>query len=750
MKKLFLLFLLAFVFVMAACDEGTPEHTHSYKTEWSSDADYHWHEANCEHTTEVSDKAQHNWTKVSDVPASCTEDGSTSYRCSCGREKTETVTSPGHTQNTEYAYDEVTHWIPCDNCSIKQAEEPHKGQQTYVVSNGVVSVSIDCDCGANSSMELDKEKFYHVSTENDLRMLLTNGYNTKVTADINLTASIRLEGNVTATVDLNGHTVKVNWVDTESYAEVFGCYNGATLTILGDGVVDGGSGSMYNGAISTNNGTINIISGYFKAGLAIQDGEETGTSLVYARTNGVINIYGGTFEAHPFEGVYYTLDILESELATENAGKINVYGGSFVNFDPANHTNDGTDYKNKLASNEYHSVCTITGEKMVYNVGKHEYSSMVTQPGCESVGYTTHTCSECGNAYTSDETQATGHNHVPTVKDPTCTTDGYTTYTCDKCNDTYTADEVPSPGHNYDAVVTPETCTTDGYTTHTCTVCNDTYTSNTVAAHHNYEHTVVAPKCEEDGYTLHTCSVCGDEYTDTTTQKTGHTVVANYVLGTGHCSVCEKNDIELDSSDVYTLPGSFNSWDIAGAKMYVAGENLLRVDYELSAGEYEFKVGTEHDWAKTSYGNTNYYINGFTRFDVANGVQLKSGSSNGNVKLKVYNTQVYTFLFNTSTKKIVVYCEGYDLAVAGAMNNENWGTNHQMEYQGNGVYTLTLNVTTTGTKEFKVKLFDSWDLAFGKNLGSSNNSYNFRTAGDYVFTVDFYKWTVTVAPKTSN
>ena len=37
-------------------------HTHKYSEDWTSDETYHWHAATCEHTTEVSDKAEHSYT----------------------------------------------------------------------------------------------------------------------------------------------------------------------------------------------------------------------------------------------------------------------------------------------------------------------------------------------------------------------------------------------------------------------------------------------------------------------------------------------------------------------------------------------------------------------------------------------------------------------------------------------------------------------------------------------------------------
>ena len=52
---------------------------------------------------------------------------------------------------------------------------------------------------------------------------------------------------------------------------------------------------------------------------------------------------------------------------------------------------------------------TLTWEAVCMN---HSYDSVVTAPTCTEGGYTTHTCSVCGDSYTDSETAATGHNYV--------------------------------------------------------------------------------------------------------------------------------------------------------------------------------------------------------------------------------------------------------------------------------------------------------------------------------------------------
>ncbi len=64
MKRIISL-VLCFVFALTALASCTDkvEHTHTFAAEWSSDAENHWHAANCEHTSEKSDLAAHTGTE---------------------------------------------------------------------------------------------------------------------------------------------------------------------------------------------------------------------------------------------------------------------------------------------------------------------------------------------------------------------------------------------------------------------------------------------------------------------------------------------------------------------------------------------------------------------------------------------------------------------------------------------------------------------------------------------------------------
>lgn len=76
-------------------------------------------------------------------------------------------------------------------------------------------------------------------------------------------------------------------------------------------------------------------------------------------------------------------------------------------------------------------VCTDCGAVLAPPTG-HSYKAALTAPTCTEKGFTTYTCTKCGDSYTDDYTEPLGHHFHEVVTNPTCTELGYTTYTCTK------------------------------------------------------------------------------------------------------------------------------------------------------------------------------------------------------------------------------------------------------------------------------------------------------------------------------
>ena len=129
-----------------------------------------------------------------------------------------------------------------------------------------------------------------------------------------------------------------------------------------------------------------------------------------------------------------------------------------------------TDYTAALGHDYKNGTCTRCGAKDpgATPPHTHDYKAAVTVPTCTQAGYTTYTCS-CGDSYKSDYKDALGHDYKnglctrcgakdpsahthdykATVTKPTCTERGYTTYTCSVCGDSYKGSYVDPLGHDY-------------------------------------------------------------------------------------------------------------------------------------------------------------------------------------------------------------------------------------------------------------------------------------------------------------
>ncbi len=150
----------------------------------------------------------------------------------------------------------------------------------------------------------------------------------------------------------------------------------------------------------------------------------------------------------------------------------------------------------------------------------HQYTATLTEPGCETQGYTTYTCA-CGDSYVAEPVEPSGHLYVAEVVPPTCTASGYTSYTC-RCGKGYTDDYVGKLKHHYVVEIIPPTCMAAGYTAYTC-ACGDSYTEDPVVdpSRHPYTAAVTRATCKSQGYTTYTC-VCGESYVDDYTDISDH------------------------------------------------------------------------------------------------------------------------------------------------------------------------------------------------------------------------------------
>ena len=236
-----------------------------------------------------------------------------------------------------------------------------------------------------------------------------------------------------------------------------------------------------------------------------------------------------------------------------------------------------------LTEGSHCSVCNevLKAQETVPATG-HSYNKVVTEPTCTEKGYTTYTCSVCGDSYVADYVDALGHTVVvdPAVA-PDCTHTGLTEGShCSVCNTVLKAQEtVPATGHSYNKVVTAPTCTEKGYTTYTCSVCGDSYVADYVdALGHSYseaEFVWTEDSSAEYGWTVtaaKTCANCSDKLiAEVTITRTSYKeLVVSAVFTDGSTA-----------SDTKIICGDITLVSISGSGAVITEDNLV---YGLAAG----------------------------------------------------------------------------------------------------------------------------------------------------------------------
>lgn len=88
-------------------------------------------------------------------------------------------------------------------------------------------------------------------------------------------------------------------------------------------------------------------------------------------------------------------------------------------------------------------LCTKCGSVIVNALG-HDYQKKVTEPTCTEMGYTTYTCSRCGDTYKGDYIDAAGHKPGDWIIDqePTIDSQGSKHKECEVCGETLETEEI--------------------------------------------------------------------------------------------------------------------------------------------------------------------------------------------------------------------------------------------------------------------------------------------------------------------
>ena len=418
----------------------------------------------------------HSYTSKVTAPT-CTTSGYTTYTCTCGYAYTgNTVNATGHINTTT-----ATKAATCTEVGYTKVT----CACTYVVSNIVIPklehtfVEGKCSCGAEDS-EYEPPHVHQYNATVTAPTCTTSGYTTYTCS----CGSSYTDDSVAA----NGHT-------EETIPAV-----AATCT----------SSGLTAGKKCSTCGTVTVA-------------QETVAAKGHSYT---LKVTAPTCTADGYTtytctcGYSYTGDTVAANGHTEETI-------------PAV---DATCSSAGLTAGKKCSICgVVTVAQTKVDAKGHSYTSKITSPTCTTTGYTTHTCSSCGDTYTSDNVAAKGHTEeaIPAV-DATCTSTGLTAgKKCSTCGTVTVAQEiVAAKGHTPGAAAT---CTT----AQTCTTCQVTIV---IALGHDWvDATTEAPK---------TCTTCGategEKLPSSSTPTTASTLYVNYInVGQGDSILIKVEDCDI-------------------------------------------------------------------------------------------------------------------------------------------------------------------------------------------------------------
>ena len=407
---------------------------------------------------------------------------------------------------------------------------------------------------------------------------------------------------------------------------ITGCYNTAEISATGSkaGGIIGGTSSEMTVTSCYNTGK---ISGTASGGIA---GEVKGNVNWSGTVQGKITISSCYSTGEAGSAVFGTVDTASSEISK-------CYYLNTLNADANAEALNEADLKDADLSDAFGPVCGgYPALRWQSDVTFHEANGegTVTAPLCTVKGYTSYSCSKCGESYRTAYVAALGHDFCEDLDGsdnscvltaPTCTQPGKIVRTCrrDGCSETK-EDIVPAKGH------TPKDGTEQvftGYKTYVCAVCGETYTvwDDDRLGHVSYpEQTVTSISVSDNGNYPWVYNADLDRFEssnqeqDKTSSTTSFafTLSAPTVLRFGY-GVSSENGYDKLTITLAADGGSTET--LADA---VSGEKSGSIKKQLAAGSYTLTLSYVKDDASKGGSDTAYVsvltLAGMTRVIVEN------------------------------------------------------------------------------------------------------------------------------------
>ena len=383
----------------------------------------------------------------------------------------------------------------------------------------------------------------------------------------------------------------------------------------------------------------------------------------------------------------------------------------------------------------------LIAQTVVPAKGHTEVIDEAVAPTCTATGLTEGKhCSVCGEILVAQTVvDALGHKYDTVVTAPTCTEAGYTTYTCSVCGDTYKGDELTALGHTEgEAIVEnnvdPDCTNTGSYDLAVyCTVCDAEISRETVTVaalgHTEVIDAAVEPTCTSTGLTegKH-CSVCSE-------LLVAQTVVD--ALGHTEGEAVEENRVEAQC-------GISGSYDMV-VYCKVCKEELERKSFEIEAliHEYAFEVNTENGYVQCIYCDLGY--NGFF-LDEATGNYYYAEGENGKIREGLFVVDGYYYYglaeeygnlvcddiyMITFAEKEVFNAANAEYALNGRNSCYKFGADYRMVPDGfvtGQMYRDTIENDPYAERTF---YYENYQLVLGLRLFEEEDSVVYRYFNDW-------------------
>jgi len=287
----------------------------------------------------------------------------------------------------------------------------------------------------------------------------------------------------------------------------------------------------------------------------------------------------------------------------------------------------------------------IEGHEAVAPLG-HSFGNwtVTTAPTCTAAGVETRECANCDETETQS-VAATGHSYEAVVTPPTTTEQGYTTYTCTACGNSYVGDYTEELGYVYKVSF----CVPTGVTEVADMNCGKNGITLPVAeAPEGYtfagwttttvEDTETAPTVYTDGFTATADTTLYALYT----YVVGGTGSTEFVL-TDLADISETDEVVITmayGSTVYALPNNGGSNAPDAPTVTVSGDKLASTPADTLLWN-----------VKANGSNYSFYVNGDTDTlyctNANKGVKIGSSSDN------VFVLDASGYLKNTSFNRFL-------------------------------------------------------------------------------------------------